>query len=154
MWHKPDYGQPKRIINILIPKKKGGLRLLTFFYVKESAVIPKDGKCTWSCLHKIASSHRELGMSQLFLTSNATEYAIHFYQIYCLFGITVQVELSSFQHCSSHNRKILRHMVHILKFLAWLSRLIKQETLPSERQWKGRRVNIEKSYNCTYQKYF
>ena len=48
-----------------------------------------------------------------------------FYQTFYLFWITVQVELISLEHCSSRNRKILRHIVHTLKFLAWLSRLIK-----------------------------
>ena len=51
-----------------------------------------------------------------------------FIQTFYLFWITVQGELISLEHCSSRNRRILRQIVHTLKSLAWLSRIIKRKT--------------------------
>lgn len=51
-----------------------------------------------------------------------------FIRHFTFFWITVEVELISLRHCSSRNRKILRHIVHTLKFLAWLSRIIKHRS--------------------------
>ena len=82
----------------------------------------------WSCQQNRDSGHHQFEMTHPFSTSNATEYVIHVYQTFYLFWITLQVELISLEHCSSRNRKILRHIVHTLKFLAWLSRIIKHKT--------------------------
>lgn len=44
-------------------------------------------------------------------------------------------KLISLQHCSSRNRKTLHQIVHILKFLAWLSTIIKQNAPKLVSQW-------------------
>ena len=82
----------------------------------------------WSCQQTRAGSRHQLEMPQAFSHIKCTEYVIHIYQIFYIFWITVPVELISLQHYSSRNRKILRHIVHILKFLASLSRIIKHQT--------------------------
>ncbi len=51
-----------------------------------------------------------------------------FCQIFYLFLNNSEGELISLEHCSIRNRKILRHIVHTLKFLAWLSRIVKHNT--------------------------
>jgi len=48
---------------------------------------------------------------------------------FLVFWITLTAKLISLEHCSSRNRKILRHIAHTLNFLAWLSRIIRDKSL-------------------------
>ena len=109
-------------------KKERGVRLLNFFDVKESLVAATGSIWVRDLVIKRESASPS--------TWNVSVFSrIEFNWIYhaCLsnvylFWITVQVELISLQHCSSRNRKILHRKVHTLKFLAWLSIMIKHIT--------------------------
>ena len=82
----------------------------------------------WSCQQKRASSHHQLEISQPFSHIECNWICYSCLSDIYLFWITAQVELISLEHCSSRNRKILRHIVHTLKFLAWLLRMNKHKT--------------------------
>ena len=109
-------------------KKERGLRLLTFFDLEESAVVPEHGICVCYLASKIEPLvTTNLKCLNLFLHRIQLNISCMFIKRFN-FLKTVQVELISLQHCSSRNRKILHHIVHILRFLAWLSGVIKHIT--------------------------
>lgn len=109
-------------------QKRRGLRLLTFFDVEELVVAPEDGIGVFDLASKREPEVTiNLKCLSLFFHIECSWLLCYSCVIrhFTFFWITVQVELISLEHCSSRNRKILRHIVHTLKFLAWLSRLIK-----------------------------
>lgn len=124
-------------------QKRRGLRLLTFFDVEELVVAPEDGIGVFDLASKREPEVTiNLKCLSLFFHIECSWLLLLCYSCFTrhftFFWITVQVELISLEHCSSRNRKILRHIVHTLKFLAWLSRLIKHNApkLVAQARWQ------------------
>jgi hypothetical protein len=115
-YHKPVMATIRRYHRCA--KKEKGLRLLTFFDLEESAVVPEHGICVCYLACKIEPLvTTNLKCLNLFLHRIQLNISCMFIKRF-IFLKTVQVELISLQHCSSRNRKILHHIVHILRFLA------------------------------------
>jgi hypothetical protein len=73
---------------LLLYQKRKGLRLLTFFDVKESVVVLEDGICVCDLARKsepVAVTIINLKSPSFFPTSNATEYVIRVYQTFFIF---------------------------------------------------------------------
>ena len=73
---------------LLLYQKRKGLRLLTFFDVKESVVVLEDGICVCYLASKrepVAVTIINLKSLSFFPTSNATEYVIRVYQTFFIF---------------------------------------------------------------------
>ena len=82
----------------------------------------------WSCQQKRDSGHHQFEMSHPFFHIECNWICYSCLSDILPFLNNTAGMLISLEHCSSRNRKILRHIVHTLKFLAWLSRIIKHKT--------------------------
>jgi hypothetical protein len=72
---------------LFLYQKRKGLRLLTFFDVKESVVVLEDGMCVCDLASKREPVAVTINLKSLsfFPTSNATEYVIRVYQTFFIF---------------------------------------------------------------------
>ena len=123
--------------DLLSFQKRKEVAIAYFFPIKELAVqfLNEDGICIWSCQQSSnCSLYWHEKSHPFFQPPKATgRLFVLIRHLPLLDNITGKV--ISLQHCSSRNRKTLHHIVHILKFLAWLSKIIEQNAPKLVSQW-------------------